>query len=88
MPEEYVVCCAAIRTPDGVIISMPRPYRHHHLLNNTNVHKLYEGKEEQGFLVYYKPLKQICFFNRKEAATIVEDVELIDKERLFSEDLW
>jgi hypothetical protein len=86
MPEELKIVSAAIMTPNNVILTMPRPCRHHNILNNSMVHKICNGNEIQGFLAYSKEFNSIKFLDRLEAATVVNLGD--NRKVLFSEDLW
>ena len=80
-----IVSCA-IRTSGGAIVSMPKPNRHHNILNESGMRL---AGEEQGFLD-----STGMFRTREEALTIAKASGQIikrccgDDNRLFSENLW
>ena len=79
----------AIRHPDGRIFSLPRPYRHHHIIrvmvDALEIEPPIRGR--QGFLD-----NRGNFLSRKAAADLAlktgQCVKLDSPPRLFSEDLW
>ena len=80
----------SIKTPDGVIWSLPEPNRHGDVIelifNTVNNGKMVIG--EQGFLINNQ-----YFVNRQEALTIaIFNEQLIAKHpqpyELYSEDIW
>lgn len=79
---------------DGLIISAPRPARHHtliHAFDKAYLSKLTEDRivalDEQGFLT-----STGRFVGRREAAGIALEARQIDRlnypPQLYSEDLW
>lgn len=83
-----MIVSAALRLEMGVIVSLPKPARHHTILHAFG---RYLTREEhvQGFLT-----AQGHFMNRKDAyqwayvcGQLGEGLPVPDKE-LFSEDLW
>lgn len=79
----------AIKQVDGRVFSLPRPYRHHHVIK-VMVDVCSEEPPiigEQGFLD-----STGAFLNRIEAAEVAfchgQYEELDSPPRLFSEDLW
>jgi hypothetical protein len=82
------VISAAIRVGD-LIISRPKPTRHHSILYNAaRAFGMPETLWEQGFL-----LSDGCFANRTAARKVAEAAgQLIEraqnKKQLFSEDVW
>ena len=80
---------AAIRTDDGRVRSLPRPARHHHVIELMAETLGYPTpvRGEQGFL-----LRGGRFVDRKEARAIAIDNGQCSvpahAELLFSEDLW
>lgn len=78
------ITTCAIRMPNGCIVSMERPARHHHILNAHG--GLADG--EQGFLT-----DEGRFVDRVDARFIAEKSRQIVREvgniyELFSENLW
>lgn len=86
-----MIVAAAIHLPDGLVISIPAPYRHHHIIRAMNAAELSPGliHGEQGFLD-----DKGIFRGRIEAAemAIAEgqllNDGLIAPHSLYSEDLW
>ncbi len=84
MSEVKITACA-VRLPNACVISMPRPARHHHILNT---HGGLAGAE-QGFLT-----SEGDFVDREEAFVIATAADQIvrrcggDDGCLFSENLW
>lgn len=83
--------CAALRTEEGIVVSLPRPARHHNVIH----HMTKDGytpeaiaRCEQGFTTDTLP-----FLRRKPALRIAQRAGQIIRETapyhgLFSEDLW
>jgi hypothetical protein len=75
---------------NGVIYSLPKPNRHHHLFSLT-VNDPKEDDDEQGFLD-----NDGMFLNRAEAFIVATNANQLkprrpggyDGELLFSEDIW
>ncbi len=82
------ILTAAIQMPNGVILSLPRPNRHHDILNNSHVHRQCQGKEVQGFLAMDDDV--LVFLNREEALAAAKRLNLVPGKcnALFSENLW
>ena len=82
---------------DGIIWTLPRPARHHHIVWVMNKigetlsddHPVMIYRREQGFID-----DKGTFFNRIDAAVIAKECKqllngkLLAPPRLFSEDLW
>ena len=83
---------AAAILRDGVIWTLPKPARHHHIIaamNDVDGRKegIIQAHGEQGFI------ESQNFYNRKDAAMIAQDCGqlkklLIAPPNLFTEDLW
>ena len=87
-----MIVAAAIHMPNGLVVSMPAPHRHHHIIQAMNDAGMlsYLIRGEQGFLD-----DKGNFWSRIEAAEMVmfEGQTLIGGKLtappgLFSEDLW
>lgn len=80
---------AAIKSPNGTIVSLPHPARHHDVIKFMNEHKIPHKTGEQGFI-----LGSGRFVNREEAMKIAKeadqilDLDNIRPPNLYSEDLW
>jgi hypothetical protein len=83
MKHEEIVR-AAVRY-DGIVWSLPRPARHHHIIAAHAVVTLRCGSGEQGFLT-----SEGRFVNRRAAAEIawIAGQTAVERYELFSEDLW
>lgn len=87
MSERERIEMAAIRLPNGEVLTTPRPGRHHTIINNT----LGWGPEafaDQGFVTNTGE-----YLNRWQAWRCAEKAGQIirqtgPKGKLFSEDLW
>jgi len=80
MTDPTQIKCAAIRV-GPLVLSMPRPARHHEILQEywkLSGHALKHGTQEQGFLN-----DEGDFVTREGAARIMNR-----PGKLFSEDLW
>lgn len=86
------VVSAAVRLCNGLIISLPRPARHHnivHALHNVGVVQgVYHDLDGQGFV-----LSDGSFATREEARQVAKDAGQLLKSAirsadLFSEDVW
>lgn len=82
--------CAAIRTEDGAIHSLPRPARHHDIIQDMvrrGVTERHIAEAEQGFTTDTMP-----FVRRQSAKRIAYKAGQLLKEthpmQLFSEDVW
>ena len=82
-----MIKCAAIKTPDGKIVSLPKPNRHHDIIriifeSDGN----YDHNSIQGFLTIDDK-----FVDRIKALKIALESKQIQKtnfNQLYSEDLW
>lgn len=89
MPEH--ILAAAIRLCCGVIVSLPKPARHHNIIRHltaTGCSMREIAESEQGFVT-----DAGRFVGREEALRIADAVgQIIDRrnchERLFSENVW
>ena len=84
------IVCAAIKLECGepeLIVSAPRPYRHHDIIHSLYQRGVKQSGKIQGFLT-----SDGNFVDRKEAAKIALRSKQITKleypPNLFSEDLW
>ena len=85
------VTTAAIRLPNGLIVTMPRPHRHGSLITRT--FSQYGETRDHGFM-----LSDGTYADRKRAYEVAEaagqiiwrfpDGTLNDPPSLFSENLW
>ena len=79
------IIAAAIKLPSGNIVSLPKPSRHHDIINNLERPCAFE----QGFLT-----DAGTFVTREEAYIIARNEGQIlfrcdgDEGRLFSDNLW
>lgn len=79
----------AIKLECGVVMSLPRPARHHDIIREVG--QTFEGKGKpivgtQGFV-----LSDGAFVNRKQAVAVAlrsGQLESTESSELFSEDLW
>lgn len=86
------ITCAAIRTDDGEIHTLPRPNRHHDIIQHLRAIG-YDGPvcgERQGFLT-----SDGIFARRKPALMVAVRAGQVEREKctspghgLFSEDIW
>jgi len=84
---KHQISGVAIRLGEDRIISLPEPYRHHHVIRVAS----YLGEKipiigEQGFVD-----AEGAFLDREEALEVAVTCGLIDwshDRELFSEDLW
>jgi hypothetical protein len=83
------IVAAAIKTDDGVVHSLPRPHRHHHIVHalaKADYPGWYSG-DRQGFLT-----SDGEYVMRKDALRIAIQAGQTTQEKalhqLFSEDLW
>lgn len=81
---------AAIRTPDDVVHSLPRPARHHHVIAAIARSGAYPRRHggEQGFV-----LSDGSFADRRRARLVAEQAgQLLPRDgglaELYSEDVW
>lgn len=89
--EEAEITHVAIRLRNGLLLLMPKPSRHHHIISawHTTTSQSFPEDGEQGFFD-----NQGRFLNRKQALHValtagqVKKPEEIRAGRLFSEDLW
>lgn len=92
-PPFRMVVCAAIRLDTGLVLSAPRPARHHHLgaawcFSSGRSPEDNRPRHESGFL-----LDDGTFVDRREAAETALAAGQIAEFRngnpfLFSEDIW
>jgi hypothetical protein len=89
MSTERIVA-VAVKHSTGVVLSLPPPNRHHHVLrimSALDIYKIDEGRHEQGFLT-----SRGRFVDRAEALEIAEAAGQVIKKTpgggLFSEDVW
>jgi len=91
--SELRVVAVAIRKPDGTIVSLPPPARHHHLIRviYAEIEKTVDHDNyPQGFL-----LSDGTFATRKRALAVATAANQLirrglgcDDEMLFSENVW
>lgn len=77
----FIVGAAVKIIANGLVLSMPRPYRHHHVLHalaEMTGEALQTEQHIQGFLG-----RDGGFLNRSDAGRIAGK-----REALYSEDLW
>jgi hypothetical protein len=85
------IVCAAIREKStGIVFSLPKPKRHHHILHALHAIGTQPAPNayyDQGFIT-----SEGIFVGRVEAAHIVlkasQATQLISPPALYSEDLW
>lgn len=85
------IAAAAIRIPDGKVISVDPPLRHHDCFRAAREQGIMFGEmrpEEQGFVTSFGR-----FVGRKEACEIARTAgQIVEKhgpnDTLFSEDMW
>lgn len=98
-PERETIVAAAIRVPSSVvegyapyhvILSVPRPGRHHHVAWWLGEHAGYVDERDQGFLT-----NSGRFVDREEGCRIARAAGQLDgrtktggEDTLFSEDVW
>jgi len=83
------IVAAAVRLPDGLVCSLPRPARHFNVIRSLASHGIdQQGNHEQGFL-----LSDGRFCRRTPARMVAEKAGQIlptagQTKELFSEDVW
>lgn len=89
MSGKAIIVASAIRY-DGVVASIAKPARHHHIIYAMNMAtgRKTGGDDEQGFLT-----SDGQFVDRNEACIIAREAGQIETKHgpddmLFSEDLW
>jgi hypothetical protein len=89
------IVAAAVRTIDGLIHTMPRPHRHHHIVHamhrpdNTKENDLIIAEGEQGFITDDGEfVERVMAANLAVEAGQIRREKLIAPPRLYSEDLW
>lgn len=88
--EITTIECVAIQIKNLGVFSLPRPKRHHHILEDLHKKGISFNHQDmvQGFLT-----SEEDFVNREEACRIaIKSGQIIKKthplDRLFSEDVW
>lgn len=80
-----MIVAAAIRV-NGLILSLPRPYRHHDIIKHAADLGIEEVLSDQGFLT-----SDGEYVDRKVGKAIAIEAGqkfLAERHQLFSEDLW
>ena len=80
-----MIVAAAIRV-NGLILSLPRPYRHHDIIKHAADLRIKELLFDQGFLT-----SDVEYVDRGVAKFLAKEAGqefLTERSELFSEDLW
>lgn len=81
------IVSAALRLPNGLIISLPAPKRHHHLINGLGMWAEGLGADASGFEHEQGFLTDEGRYVTREEAKVIAGVGS-HPTQLFSEDLW
>jgi hypothetical protein len=89
MAEQIVA--VALKLPCGLIVSLPRPHRHHHVINTlglTGTKREEVLQATQGFLTSRGDFldRKIAWDIAKEAGQVVKETRI--GTELLSENLW